>query len=1392
MEQISSSAVSTNASYPFSNTLPVCIYDCDDIWPSLHIDKSPLLNRFEWQWISNGNVVNDSSSSVRLSFHLVRTPNLHHPATASAYWHFNPYAHVFLLPAQRLGQSEHSDRVRHFVKSCRDINSHFLVICVTSDVESNSYKKNFEHLNAEITASSRAQNRLVSLSAGISDAQPSNVHTSESDTQRAFLTYVGELVHASVQHRLNSYEQQSIHLWKSRATSSWTFARFVAVKESLAFVFCHLGKRDFSLKQYESLYNYLITTEQKPGTPFSDLPPADAAKGLLNPEFRDYRSYLLDGALSELDLHTFVFACQMILLLQDGKYTQIAEKAVKIVSYVNRRCSELQHASKKPSCSTVFRDIWTFTACRLLSAALAPAIPQTPSSKGSFRFHSSRERHFVRLLAGFHVHALRALQSLANITLPGCLSPENSVVGDRNALLTEALSTTNHKLKTALSNRSAAERLHSGIAYAAAGLYEMGCRSRGAASLDSDAGRVHLRNGSYAEAENLLNGQCSAFVNNRGWDVLHHRERTDLANAENHLGRAQDYLVSCLIMLGMCRPSNSLENHLDLLPSDMKSSSKDATFWFNEAAKTSRNLSRTLKYKAERLFCITVLPNPIPWEDGSAGSVTLRVKSEIPASLLFDYVFAECKCIDLLSSRKSALARRQGPISSGEVSMSLPSGRDMAGPTSPSTSDSNISSEVVVLKSKLKVFIAPGTTDILVYNDEIPHYGRYWVSNIVLCLGQLKIVLAVPKPSLNLVTSTQTGLPKSAISCSSTSPLLDFAVFGAQNPFFFSSRRTLSSVINIEGRHVLYLIPHIRQLIFFKIAALERGIASGSVLDCRLIRPVNSEVSMTTFFPKEGSLGLAVLDEKAQTVDDTALQIHGRTEDEFASVEGTIMRDLNDGEFLTAHVSLDVMEFSFGSKSSQDSADAESESCHLRISFAWNELDGNVNRRFHCDVQSKLIFIPPVEIEGLVQFGSVHLPERHNHGITELSEAGNEWRFGTILFFIKNPAMCKVAFRISSIALDLSPNLEHFSHDESPLDALLPCTLSSNGTFICSFNFLLKHQPLDSVRMPNAANACVSNQHQADKEPGITGDVPEVPTSLSVPKKDCAVQKSTERPLHCTTLSHDASNTSSSFSNSYPAAGASAKKVTIDEKTSAGKFLETKSATKNNMYNTAELLDGNVVLSDAKCTYTDFEDDPLFNSLHVGTLKIQLGIQDSGDAVYERRVDINSPRHISPLTVERKMNFVVEAGKVTNLTVRVHNKSGRDSDVGLIDFEIDADPSVWLVIGRRSGKLRLTMKGSEDTGETGNIKLMAIRCGVHVVPKFKMSFTDGRRIFWDYDDTSSNKSVIILPSVSVVGGCSGCEVSYSAKEQVGNSDGSGPTQKWMPVVVPSDSFFSRS
>lgn len=1388
--------------------LPIWVCDFYQIWPTLRIATSIPLGRLEWQWLLNGHLVRDSSTAARACFQVSKLSSMPQPFKESHAWYLNPYLHIFVTALRLLDKPPANEAwkvLRTFIETCRDRQHEYLVICAASDEELEKFKRIYERLRAEVNLVSRSRERVVAVSpAKIKEEQRPISHLHHSAVHRDLLLRLRESVRDSVQDRLRAYNDEVSRSNSSGNAPAWNYAQFFALKEGMAFVFTHLGRRDISVKHYEILYDMLIEQGAQLDSKFCDLPPAEVALGVANPDFRDYRSMLLEGTITEIDLHTYLFARQMVLLVVDRKYTYIAEKGVKLISDVTNRCSE-QMAMSDSSITQVFKDIWVFVASRIISTTLAPAVP-SPSEGGqdlSAQLGTLRERHTVRLVAGFHVHALKSLQGLANIVLPGCLAPEQPRLPNRGALVEEAMSSANEKLKTALSSRKSAEVFHSEIANAAASLYEMGSRARGAAALDGDAGRVQLRNGSFTEAEALLSAQCARFVTDQGWDVLHRRQRHNLAETEKELGCIQEYLVSCLTMLYMGRTSRLLDPLSMVSEADLAKMRTEATFWVSETVKTAADLPRMMRYKAERLFQVLVLPNDTLWEDGSSATATVRIKSDILASFKVDYVSLECKCSDAPSPRKSALHRRDEPASSAGSLRSVATSPPDSLPTSPVSPPNSESSDTVTLTSRRGIVIENGTNDIVVHAVEIPHFGRYRVNVVSMFLGKLKFVYTASKSAVNLIAVTQKGDAKVSPALSSTSPLIDFAMFQAQVPFFFAAERPRSASIEFEENYSLYLVSMARQHIFFKIVAGKRGIAQGGSLTCRLLACDKSHIKGLNRFVQFGENSADIPEEGKGTL--LALRRMSGNEDDDLFDAGNVVlnQELSGGQEMTSGVVLDLLRYVDQVMEKNTDAGVESRKCVLRFELSWCEKDGNSQRRFSSQRDMTLHFISPIDVSARVELNSEWGHENVSRAVgldgTPLGDGG------TLLCSIFNQTKPKETLKIRAVTLKTPEWLELRPDEEPPHVSLLPHELRAEGLLTCIFDVFVREGTEDQNYEPCLKEDDESVEKDAAKRrlPRITGNYKEdiagsqgegnVGNDVQEGQNDVIVPSPAEKPRPLQFLMDlEASDTME------PLSERSAKTIE-DISLQKDDVGEREAKDVVDLSSGDDVFAGNV--SSSRTNNIIDERDGRQGLSMIATLSIDLEIEGVvGWTSVDRKVCMSSLRAVERrYGIERMMKRVGEIGKIMELNFRVwemgccNMEENAEGEAKILQYEVDVDPSVWVVVGRQRGKVDVVGGSREDGGGAGRVEVMAIASGRHAVPCIRLFEADGRGVASSrHENIHEYMQVVIVPCRTVVSACVGGEgfgVDLDIDEADDDGDDNGHAPGNMPVVIESDSFF---
>lgn len=1401
------------------------VNDAANIWPTLRIATSIPLGRLEWQWTSQGNLHRDTSTSARAFFQLFSSATAHSSFKNPHEWFLNPYVRIFVVSLPQLeknGDSTVWTKIRIFVDGCRERMDEFIIILAASDEHVARHKKTVDKLRAEANVSARGRERFVNVPpAVIIEEQRPITHLHHSTVHRDLLIRLRECVRVSVQIRLQAYEDEISRSFVNRTNQSWSFGKHFVLKEGLAFVLLHLGRRDLSVKHYNELYDVLTKSGLRWRGRFAQFPAAETAAGVSNAEARDYRAMLLDGSISEIDIYTYIFARQMNLLLVERKFTLIAEKGVKLISTVARRCAEeaSSTSTERPPVTSVFRDIWVFCVSIIICSAMAPAVPsprqaahsmQTPSRQLS----TMNERHTVRLVAGFHVHALKALQGLANIVLPGCLTPDSGNVQNHEELAREAMSTTNEKLRLALSDRSAAETMHSEISNAAASLYEMGARQRGAAALDGDSGRVHLRNQSYSEAETLLSALCARFTNDSGWDILHRRQRIDLAEAEKGLERTQEYLVSCLTMLYLGRKSRLIDPLSSYSDEEVEDMRQDSEHWVQEAANAARNLPRMMRYKAERLFHISVLPNEEMWEDGSAAQATVRIKSDILSSLMADYVLLECRCIDMVVPKKSALHNADKSPRANAEGMSKSSSTMTTGSQSSSSVENP---DAVILRSSDGVVIESGTNNVVVSADEVPHYGRYRVHAVSIFQANLKFLLSGSRSAANISAALHMhGDRKTAYQSASATSMSEVGVFEAQFPFFFAALRPPSVSFDMATKGPFYLIPGSTQSALVRIKAAERGVAESAVLKCSILGPDKNPMTGVSRFLQ---FGVSSGDVSSELDDGHTLQ-RLATEENGACDQGKVIisRQIQHGETVDVSLVLQVLEDIQQLRERGADSELELRKCVLKLELCWKELTPFSEREFNASQEATLRFVSPLEVNARVELNTEWGHENVSRAVgldgTPLGDGG------TLVCTITGRTRDVDSLGVRKVSL-ITPEWLELRPDEAPAhEDLLPCELQAGAEFVCAFDVFLR----DESEMQGYAQTVTDGEENItfgqDKlsrrmswKDMVRPEMEESSETLSIGLNRLEMPRSGRELSLVSRASSEVVEITLGDGPSSEVPDSS--KDMSDDKISSKDGMVTgvdlsgrEAKDVVDLSSTADLtasLEGGGHLNGDKG-----EEESSSDATSMATLVLEVEVGGViGWRRIERKVSMNALR-VSDRRygIERKLAKVAEVGHALELEFYVWEigarSSGEESEA--LQYEVDADPSVWMVIGRQRGKINV--RGG-TVGAFARTTVMPILSGRHAVPSIRLFEGDGRVIALSrYENMNEYMQAVILPSRTVVSVCearraendgdmsdmaetdAGFELEADLDREDGEQDDMDPVADSLPVVIASDSFFA--
>ena len=154
--------------------------------------------------------------------------------------------------------------------------------------------------------------------------------------------------------RLMAYQEEAQALSAARLAPGWSFQRFFVVKEAHAQLFEMTGLHDDALREYTELeYTYLdsLQARQKDDSP---LVGGDGA-ALLDPRRTSVREWCQSGGMQEIDVRQYLFARQSALLLQMGQPETVAKRGIAFVEALAERL--------QPGAA----DLWIFSACVALA-----------------------------------------------------------------------------------------------------------------------------------------------------------------------------------------------------------------------------------------------------------------------------------------------------------------------------------------------------------------------------------------------------------------------------------------------------------------------------------------------------------------------------------------------------------------------------------------------------------------------------------------------------------------------------------------------------------------------------------------------------------------------------------------------------------------------------------------------------------------------------------------------------------------------------------------------------------------------------------------------------------------------------------------------------------------
>lgn len=1388
--------------------LPVRVVDAFNLWPNLCIAHSIPLGRLDWVWNNRGNSNKESSLTSKAVFSILDPPDLTEPALSTqAYdWFRRAYVHILLVPLDELDSHKDSPAwqyIRKFVEGSREKRFEYIVAVVADEAGVRQHRKLLERLRADVNITRRERVVTLPSQAPAIDQKPI-AHLYHSQPHQDLLIRLRECTRDAVEVRVQQYESELERLYPMRASPDWSFCYFFAVKESMGFVFCQLGRRDVALRLLDELHSFMVEYDEKEGTrKFCTELPCDAAANATNVKGKDYRKLFADNSITEMEMRTYLFARQTEIMLPDRKFSDIAERGLKLITAVSRRCVE-EAAKNNTRTFACFRDAWVFTAARILASTLSPAIPSSvpDSNSMSSQLATPKERHTARLIAGFHVHALKSFQGLARILLPGTMSflkEGEDTISDEDRK--ELLDSFNMELRDALSSPNNAEILYAEIANAAASLYEMGGRSRGAAALDGDAGVIRLRNGSLEEAEKLLSAQCSRFADDHSWDDLHQRKRKELARAEKRLDKVQEYLVSCLTMLFMTRSVRRIIIGSSQSSLRQQGDKERAEKWAQEAYETASKLPRVMKYKAEKLLTVSVRPNPENWSEGDAANAVVLVHSDVPAELQVDSLFVELKSFSTSpSDKKHPLVNQDKPETPSVTSTPMSSGLART--------------KTLTLKSKgEKILVCTGENEFPVFSSEVPWPGRYSVNLVALFIGNLKLVQVASKPDSYPMVSIKGAISsKEALSkVANASQQPDVGKAQVRFPTFFAKPRAVPASVHISQNSPLYLVQGPIQTVTVTVKSEIHGIAKGAKLSIELSfvsGPADDEKDAPKL-DKDNSI-IEVMDvwetkskEHYGAEPNMAVPFQCKSTDE-GTIEVTVNRDISEGSSISTRLSVLIPKSACSTKSKNFERE-----CIMSAHVHGRELSSSARREFTCLTSSSISLLNPLTLEASIELSGKSSEAHAPHVLDDsmLSDGG------TLYCSIRSKVEGR-AITLKNAYLDLPRWLQLRKGEQDPHDDLLPCEIYECGRFIFAFDLFVCATPsshgfgsslsnitksMSHIRRVRRSKDCqelfdldesteqesiaaqdlIANGSNPVLDPSASADL-----EMAVRINSSHIIENMEGITEDVEMTNDDDEMAISEQESHGPEQSSPKSPDIPE---IGDVVDLSGGVNGN---TDKVKNGQSPISSDEDSYA--------------TLRIEFSIEGlEGIARLERLVSVNSFRPQRYIyRIERVYPESVSAGKAVELMFSISMMKNSRLFDGEIDqtqelmYNIEAESQNWIISGRQRGRFTLSSGSCEDV----RIMALPLTSGRVRIPTVQLYNNNGRPLPETcFDNLNKCVQALVLPSSHVTSVC--IQTKGDAAESLlrlasvasGTHDVKArATKAHMPEVVTFETFFESS
>lgn len=557
------------------------------------------------------------------------------------------------------------------------------------------------------------------------------------------------------------------------------------------------------------------------------------------------------------------------------------------------------------------------------------------------------------------------------------------------------------------------------------------------------------------------------------------------------------------------------------------------------------------------------------------------------------------------------------------------------------------------------------------------------------------------------------------------------------------------------------MVQGAKQFVTLKISAGEKGIAKGASVRCVLLAPKSSHglsANKIDYFVEFLQLSSIVQDEfQIENNDDQTVTLDvKRTKSKDSSEivldvgEGLIERALKSGEVLNVNIGLDVLHDVHKRRSNNSSEGFSIEKCTLLTELTWRELENSSGRNFTSDRRISLSFESPVEVAADLELHS-------KWNIDDVSSAvgldGTPLGDGGTLLCSIHSRTAKEEIEVRKVSLETPTWLELRPDKEPPHASLLPCCLQPDAEFMCAFDIFVREGALSTKPLPfdvSPEDALKDRLSRLDRhaEHGVVEKLSSADLDdhlLATPRAD----------------------------------GGSIDLILPDE---AG-ATESAVLVKHDNDSANDVVD---LTSADKLPLTPLLAQTSEELSSLAVLRIELRIPGVvGWTTVQRKVSMVALRGgAKRYGVQRHIKPVGEVGKVMDMDFRIWCIGATvDDERPHIQYEVDADPNVWTVVGQKRGSLRISAGSQEGGGGRATAKVLPVQGGTLTAPNLTLFEHDGTLVSNSRcDAVAQHAQVIVTPSRAVVSACRGGHVVKASDADVDRSTN-------MPLVISSNRLF---